>query len=584
MKPTQATHSTPGDAAITPVTPEGAASAGPATAGLPDAGQEHASWRSLAVPRAADTAPASAPSGRFLAKATLLTTALYMAGSLLGLVRDQSLAHFFGASGETDALLVAWTLPELAWALLIEDGMVIVLVPAFSVALARRALGAASPDPVRALIAASLPRLCLAFAALAALFITAAPVLVHILSPGLPDPALAVDCTRMTATCVLTFGLTGYCSAALRAHRSYLAPATISLASNAAVIVTMFVLGGHWGVRSAALGVALGGCLMVTVQAPSLWRRLSDGPRQPSSTEAGQDSPPLTLALVGAVLLFALFRHSQVLVERYFGSELPSGSISHLNYAQKVGQYPMGLALTLAIMTYPVVAQAIAQGDLRSARERIERDLVLVASIALVGAAAIVACAPQIVQLLFQRGAFTAEDTAATAGILRVYTLGLLGHTLVGALLRSYFSAGRATWYPAGAMAVGMVATAGIDAWGADHWGARGIAAGNAAGITLSALILLHGLGSHSVPVRVRRLAAALAKPPVAAVGAAAAGFGCTRAFTSPSAAVVAGGLSVVAVFLLLAWVLDAADARSLMRSASGTVRHFLTRKVRHGR
>ncbi|GHI07621.1 murein biosynthesis integral membrane protein MurJ [Streptomyces cellostaticus] len=584
MRPTPTTHHTPGHTAITPVTPDDSTSAGPEPAGLPDAGQEHAPGRGRATARAADTAPTSAPSGRVLAKATLLTSVLSMAGALLGLVRDQSLAHFFGASGETDALLVAWTLPELAGSLLIEDGMVIALVPAFSVALARRAQGVTSPDPVRALIAASLPRLGLALAAMAAVFIAAAPPLVSVLAPGLPDPSLAVDCTRMTATCVLTFGLAGYCSAALRAHRSYLPPATISLASNTAIIVTMFVLGGHWGVRSAAFGVALGGCLMVAVQALSLWRRISDGPRKPASAEAGEERRPLALALVGAVLLFSLCRHSQVLVERYFGSALPSGSISHLNYAQKVGQFPMMLALMLAIVTYPVVAQAIAQGDLRRARERIERDLVLVASIALAGAAAIVVCAPQIVQLLFQRGAFTAADTASTAGILRVYTLGLLGHTLVGALMRSYFSAGRATWYPAGAMAVGMVATAGIDAWSADHWGARGIAAGNAAGITLTALILLHGLGSHGVPVRVRRLVGELAKPPVAAVCAAGAGFVCTRAFTSPPAAVAAGGVSVTAVFLLLAWVLDAADARALMRSASLTVRRSLTRKLRHGR
>lgn len=584
MKPTPMTPGIAGSTALTPVTPDDATSADPGVAGLPGGRRDHTPTRSRATGRAVDTGPTSAPSNRFLAKATLITTALSVAGALLGLVRDQSLAHFFGASGDTDAVLVAWTLPELAGALLIEDGMVIVLVPAFSVALTRRARGITSPDPVRAFISASLPRLGLALTAMAAVFIAGAPLLVSVLAPGLPDPSLAVDCTRLTATCVLTFGLAGYCSAALRAHRSYLAPATISLLSNTGIIVTMFAFGGHLGVRSAALGIALGGCLMVTVQAFFLWRRLADGPRQTSSANVGNESGPLSLALVATVLIFALFRHSQILVERYFGSALPAGSISHLNYAQKVGQYPMVLALMLAIVTFPVVAQAIAQGDLRRARERIERDLVLVACIALLGAAAIAACAPQIVELFYQRGAFTAQDTATTASILRVYVLGLLGHTMVGALVRTYFSTGRGTWYPVGAMAMGMVTTAGIDAWTTGTWGARGIAAGNAAGITLTALILLYGLGSHSVPVRVRRLVAELAKPPVAAVCAAGAGFVCAGRFSSPVASVGAAGVSVTAVFLLLAWVLDAADARSLMRSASFTVRRSLTRKPRHGR
>lgn len=588
MRPTpHTTHSKPEHTAIAPrppddVTPPVSSMPPHLPAGRQD--HEHEPVKDRAAARTADAARAGPVSNRFLAKATLLSAALTVAGSLLGLGRDQTLARFFGASTDTDAFLVAWTVPEMAATLLIEGGIAFALVPAFSVALARRASGVTSPDPVRVLIAASLPRLCLALAAVAAVFIAGAPVLVSLLAPGLPDPSLAVDCTRLTSTAVLSFGLAGYCSAALRAHRSYLAPAAVSVALNIAIIAAMFVLGGSWGVRSAALGVALGGCLMVLIQAPTLWRRISDGPRQYPSADVGTDSRPLSLAIVAAVLLFALFRQSQVLIERYFAAGLPAGSISHLNYAQKVAQLPMSLALMLCVVTFPVLAQAIAEGDTRRARDRIEQDLVLVAGIALLGAAAIVACAPQIIQFLFQRGAFTAADTAATASVMRVYTLGLLGHTMVGALVRSYFSTARATWYPTGVMAAGMVVTAGISAWSAGLWGARGIAAANAVGITLAALLLLHKLGSHSVPVRVRRLVAELSKLVGAAVGATGAGLACASPSASPLASIAMGCVGVSAVFLLLTWILDAAGARSLMHSASLTVRRSLTRKFRYGR
>ncbi|EST25115.1 hypothetical protein M878_29535 [Streptomyces roseochromogenus subsp. oscitans DS 12.976] len=522
--------------------------------------------------------------GGFLARATLVTAVLSVAGALLGLGRDQALAHFFGAGAATDAFLVAWTVPEMASTLLIEDGMAFLLVPAFSVALARRAGGNVSPDPVRALVAASLPRLCLVFAAVAALFVAGAPLLVGVLAPGLPHPALAVACTRLTATCVLSFGLAGYCSAALRAHRAYLAPATIYVAYNAAIIATMFVLVTRWGVRSAALGVALGGCLMVAVQAPSVWRRIAEHPDRTATACRPDGGRPLTPALVLTVLLFALCRQSQVLIERHFASELPFGSISHLNYAQKIGQLPMSVALMLCIVTFPVLARAVAEGDTQRARDRIERDLVMVTGIALLGAAAITACAPQIVQLLFQRGAFTAHDTAATAAVLRVYTLGLLGHTLVGALVRSYFSAGRTTWYPTGVMAVGTVATAVISARTVGIWGARGIAAANCVGITLTALLLLRGLSGRSVAVRVRRVVAELAKPVGAAAAAAGTGYLCALPFTSPLAGVTAGCLGVTAVYLPLVWALDVAGARSLAPAALLTLRGLPTRRKSHGR
>ncbi|MFD5359516.1 lipid II flippase MurJ [Streptomyces tendae] len=602
-------------------------------------------------------------SGRFLARAALVTAVLSVAGSVLGLARDQALARLFGAGSETDAFLVAWTVPEFAATLLIEDGLAFALVPMFSLALARRAQGAPG-DPVRALVSSTLPRLALAFAAAGALVAVAAPVLVRALAPGLPDHALAVDCTRLTATCVVSFGLAGYCSAALRAHRRFLAPAAIYVAYNTGIITAMFLLGGRWGVRSAAVGVAVGGVLMVAAQLPSLLGRLRrrdgepdtpgtpgtahdtpppsmpHGTRPPStppgthppspapdtrppSTPPGTHPPspaadtrppstppdtnppgtadgarPLALALFGTVLLFALCRQSQVLIERFLASGLPSGAISHLNYAQKVAQIPMTLSLMLCTVTFPVVARALADGDTERARDRVERDVALAACLVLLGAATVVACAPQIIHLLFQRGAFTAADTAATAGVMRVYALGLLGQTVVGALARSYFSAGRASWYPFGAMAVGVVATAVVGARAVGPWGVTGIAAANAAGITVTAALLLAGMGPRSVPVRIRRVLGDLGRPVLAAAVATGAGALAAARFTGASAAAGAaadgaqaglplavGAATVGGVFVALCLVLGVRG----LGTALAPVRPFrflhpVTRRHPHGR
>nr|WP_203688938.1 lipid II flippase MurJ [Streptomyces sp. SID12488] len=522
-------------------------------------------------------------SRKFLAKATLVTAVLSVAGALLGLVRDQSLARLFGAGSDTDAFLVAWTVPEFAATLLIEDGLAFVLIPAFSMALARRAHGAPG-DPVRALVASTLPRLALAFAAVGALLIATAPYLVEALAPGLPDPSLAIDCTRLTATCVLSFGLAGYCSAALRAHRRFLAPAAIYVAYNTGIITAMFVLGGRWGVRSAAVGVAVGGALMVVTQLPSVLRQLrrrrSAVPDEIVLEETS--GAPMAFALVAPVLLFALTRQSQVLIERFLASTLPAGAISHLNYAQKVAQIPMTLSLMLCTVTFPVVAQAIAEGDTERARSRVERDIALAAWVVLLGAASVVACAPQVIELLFQRGAFTARDTEATATVMRVYAVGLLGHTLVGALVRSYFSSNRPTWYPLAAMAVGIAATSWIGAWTVGPWGVCGIAAANAAGITLSAALLLYGMGPRSVPIRKRQVLAELSKPVRAAVCATAAGAFVTSRIDGPLAGLAAGTATVTVVYFLLGRLMRAQAVQSFVLALRSV--RSMTRRLPHAR
>ena len=72
-----------------------------------------------------------------------------------------------GAGHDSDAFLIAWTVPEMASTLLIEDAMALLMVPAFSHALARRAAARAgltrkearAQDPVRLLVGATPPRL-----------------------------------------------------------------------------------------------------------------------------------------------------------------------------------------------------------------------------------------------------------------------------------------------------------------------------------------------------------------------------------------------------------------------------------------
>jgi putative peptidoglycan lipid II flippase len=324
---------------------------------------------------------------------------------------------------------------------------------------------------------------------------------------------------------------------------------------------------------------------MVAVQLPSLWRRLASRTQPFAKAGADVEERPMQLALVAAVLLFALCRQSQVLAERFLASGLPAGAISHLNYAQKVAQIPMTLSLMVCTVTFPVVARALADGDIARARSRVERDLALAAGLVLLGTCAVIACAPQMIELLFQRGAFTASDTAATADVMRVYALGLLSQTLVGALVRTYFSAGRASWYPLGAMAAGITVTSWIGAASVHSWGVAGIAAANALGITVTAALLLAGLRTgrlnspHSVSVRVRQVLAELSRLVGAAVVATVAGAFAASRLPSPAAGLAAGLLTVTFVFVPLTWALGAQGSASALRSLRA-----VTRRLTHGR
>lgn len=558
-----------------------------------------------------------------LARAFGVTALFSAGGSLLGLFRDLLLARYFGAGPSTDAFLVSWTVPETAAPLLIEDAMAFLMVPAFSAAIAteqRQPAGpatvpvpAAAPGPpapraagssalttgrhrapaprsaeptdaapdrvndpapaVAELLAATLPPLAGFLALISAAALLGAPLLVHLLAPGLADPGLAVVCTRLTALTVLPFGLTGYFSAGLRAHQRFTAPGAVYVAYNTGILAVMLLLHGSLGVRAAAGGVALGSVLMTAVLLPPFsrhcvgLRRLGGRAGRSARSRSG---PVLTLSPLALlpIALFTFSRQAQVFVERYLASSLAPGTISHLNYAEKVAQMAMTLGILVCTVTFPVVARALAEGDLETARRRVESDLGLVGAVVLAGTAVLMACAPQIVDLLFQRGAFTVADTSATAAVIRVYSLGLLGQALVGTLVRPFFSTrpavafgrgpsrtrDRSDWYPLASMLLGLLVTVVLGVLGAPRYGALGLAAANAAGISLTAVLLLFGLRSRGVALRLRPVLLVQARLLVSAALATVAGYAAAAtAAPDPLPAVLLGGAAAAVAFVLAA-------------------------------
>lgn len=542
-----------------------------------------------------------------LSRAAVVSGALNVLGSALGLVRDLLLAAYFGASGTMDAFLVAWTVPETASPLLIEDAMAFLLVPAFSragaaaeptaaeptagVAVAEPAAAgppAAGPDAARSAIEAGAPgapdpeagapgspvpeavnRLVRAtlfpatavLTAVCLLGILAAPWTVDLLAPGVAHHRLAVTCVRLIWLSVLPIGLTGYVSAALRSRHVFGPPAAIYIAFNSGLVALVWLFHGR-GVAVAAAGVVAGSVLMVALQAP--WFLMRVGGLRPRRRAESADGPGrsvrstvhLAFAAVAPVGVFTLTRQSQTFVERFLGSNAPTGTISHLNYAQKVAQVPMAIVMVVAVVSFPALSRALAGGRRREAGRRLAADLRVSAAAILAGTAYLIACAPQVVRAVFQRGAFTTADTRATAEVIRLYSLGLLGQVLVGVTVRVYFAAASGSrrrttsmWLPARAMAVGLAVTVVAGGYAAPRWGGPGIAAANALGISATAVLLLIRVGRRA-GFSLRRFTAEIAGLAAVALAAGLAAWAAVTWSGLPAVAgALAGGLTVAAVF-----------------------------------
>ena len=398
----------------------------------------------------------------------------------------------------------------------------------------------------------------------------AAPAVVALVAPGLAEPEIAERSVRVASLTILLLGIAGYLSAALRACNRFGWSGSIYIAYNVGILATILLLHAKLGVFGAAIGLAVGAACMVIVQLPAFLRTV--GAPRPRLRLPAELVDRLSVFIPLAT--YTLSRHAQVFVERFAGSLLAAGSVTHLNYAAKIGQIPMMLVLTVTAVTMPVLSRTAVTGSSDRFLPLVERNFRWVIFFAVPATAFFVAFAGESVRLLFERGAFTPADTTITAGVLRIYCLGLLGQVLVGVSVQAIFAVPGKTWRPARAALVGLLVTAGAAAAGAPLFGVQGIALANALGISLTALLLMLGMLKSGIGFDLRSVGAYAGRCAVAALVAAMSGLGVgvllgTFVGDGPAASLVVlalGGLSLALVYGAMTYSLGLREGAELLR------------------
>jgi putative peptidoglycan lipid II flippase len=485
-----------------------------------------------------------------------LVGALVLAGNLLGFVRDLLLAALFGASAKTDAFLVAWTIPETTTTLLLEGAMVYVFVPLLTSEL--KARGHAGE-----LVRRSLLPLTAVLAALAIVTAAAAPLVAKLAAPGLASGTLAVTSLRWASATILFIGVAGYLCAVLRAHDKFVVPALVYVAYNVGIVATIVVLHRHVGVVSAAIGLAIGSALMVVLQLPAFVRTV----RVQSMSWRLDRRLMADLSAFVPIGLFFAFRQSQVYVERFLGSFLAPGSISHLNYSMKTAQVPATVVLGLAIVSFPMFARLAVAGDHDGMRTWLDRTMRLVIALVLPAIAALAVFAPAIIGTLYGHGAFNAHDVAATASVMRIYCLGLIGQVAVSVAVLAFFAARTKLWVPVRAAVAGLVVDAVVGMVLLDSWGARGLALGNVVGILTMGALLVAGIDRHVVDIRITTIVNGVFRLSFIAVLSALGALAALRVFgfgTSSAAAAVLGPALTALCYLAVAYATRADEIEPL--------------------
>jgi putative peptidoglycan lipid II flippase len=364
-----------------------------------------------------------------------------LASRVLGFVRDVIVALAFGAGPVTDAFFVAFRIPNVLRRLLAEGALSTALVPVFTEYATTRTRDE-FVRMLRAMLSASLAVLSVT----TLVGIAAAPWILQVVAPGFTDDPgqmrLAVLLTRVMFPYLVLVGLAALAMGVLHAHGRFFAAALGPAVLNVGIILAVLLLATRMEppILSLAVGVLAGGAGQLLVQLPSLRRAgVLVGP----SANPGHPA----LARVGRLLVPAVFGLAAVqvtvFVNTLLASLLPGGSISFLYYADRVMEFPLGVfGIALASASLPAMSRQAATGDRRGLADTVNFALRLALYVTVPATVGLVMLRTPITRVLFERGRFGPDDTAATAQALAWYAVGLVGFALARIVAQALYALG----------------------------------------------------------------------------------------------------------------------------------------------
>jgi putative peptidoglycan lipid II flippase len=432
---------------------------------------------------------------------SILTVSLgTLVSRLLGFARDSMIAALLGTGIVADAFLVAFQLVNVARRLLSEGALNAALVPVWLRLHDTEGAVAASAFAGRVLGTVSA-----AMIAAAALLGLLMPLVIAGLAPGFAGQEtlqFAVNDARLMLPYLAFAGPVTVMLALASAQSRFVLTAFSPVLFNIALIGVMIALTSlryDAGFSALALAATVGvaGLLQLLVLVSSRRTETAATPLRvsfdaPMRAFLGRALPGMVASAAPQLLIVA---------GAIVASTSPS-AVSWLYFANRLIELPLGMVgVAMGTVLIPELTRALRGGDREVIAHAESRALELAVGLALPATLGLIALNGPIVELLFQHGAFTATDTAATAQALVFLALGLPAQVLVKALSPAFY-AREDTFAPLLAtLKAIVVAIIGAILLG-HYFGAAGIAAGVALGAWSNALSLIrHGSASFGFSV-----------------------------------------------------------------------------------
>lgn len=411
------------------------------------------------------------PQSKSIARSAGIVSIAVMGSRVLGLVREQVFAAFFGPGIANDAFNIAFRIPNLLRDLFAEGALSAAFVSTFSRTLTQK--GDREAWRLANLVSNGL---VLVLSVIVIAGIAFAPQIVDLLvepSRDLADPAkaqfaylLTVKLTRILFPFLVMVSLAAVAMGILNSKDRYGVPASASTMFNVGSIIGGLLFaylfapgyivngakaliyhqhlsrddaGAAAAITGMAVGTLVGGMMQWLIQVPSL---RSVGFRWQPILSFRDEGVRQVMRMMAPAIIGSAALQVNLVVNTSFATSLGEGRVSWLQFAFRLIYLPIGMfGVAISTATLPAASRAAAADNLDEFRRTIAQALRLTFLLTIPSAVGLIVLNKPIISLIYQHGGrFTEYDTTQTGAALAYYTVGLTAYSAVRVLAPAFFA------------------------------------------------------------------------------------------------------------------------------------------------
>ena len=363
----------------------------------------------------------------------LVLMLIILTSKITGFFRDIVLAQTFGAGEITDAYLTALNIPVVLF-----DGISAALGTTFIPIYfkIKSSKGKEEVNKFTSNILNIVIIISLIFVLLGVIF---APYIVKIFAVGFKGDVfdLTVNYSKILIFSMVFIAINGLVSSYLVASGNVYISGAITIPFNIFVIIAI-IFASVTESYVMVYGTLIAYIAQLLFQLPLLIKK---GYKHRLTVNLRDENIRQILFLVIPVFIGSYINQINAVVNRTLASTLDSGSITALNYANKLNMFAVGvIAVAISTIMYPILSKLASEGNKKLFKINISKSINMIVIIMLPIMVVMTTFSKEIVKVLFEEGSFNSHDTYLTSTALFFYSIGILSYGLKELLAKSFYS------------------------------------------------------------------------------------------------------------------------------------------------